>query len=406
MRLVPSFNLSYPDVRALRIALAAGAVAGLVVIAACTDSGSSKSITAPGGIRKATIGSGGFGQARTLILCVDISSPPGTYVFKNTALNRSIPQEGHSYTEPLAGNGAWDGTYWNDAGDGGDGSSTANALVNVNYDVGVGPGGCVLVLHRDVGDADFMASLPISDGGPCDPSVKTCGGVLDRFAAVNILPVSNTAGAVYNHTDCLIDDGTLMPQHVNPTTGNPPVPTTAWPQGGYNASNPAFANYGCGSSNFATRGFVNYEHGATITYFFTAPTTHNCTFTQGYYKNHESYTAGVLSGNAGTTYIDGAGKLIIGTYHLSAAQVDAILGTPVGKGYNAGGVVFTSAQLGMIHQLITAELNLAGGANGASIVATITAANNYTGATKKQLSDWTDALDNFNNGKSGPNHCS
>ena len=278
MRLVPSFNLSYPDVRALRIALAAGAVAGLVVIAACTDSGSSKSITAPGGIRKATIGSGGFGQARSLILCVDISSPAGTYVFKNTALNRSIPQEGHSYTEPLDGNGAWDGTYWNDSGDGGDGTTTANALVNVNYDVGVGPGGCVLVLHRDQGDVDFMAKLPISEGGTCDPNAGACGGINDRFSAVNILPVSNTLSAVYDHTDCLIDDGTLMPQHVNPTTGNPPVPTTPWPQGGFDASNPAFANYGCGSSNEATRGFVNYEHGATITYFFhSQPILSECT---------------------------------------------------------------------------------------------------------------------------------
>lgn len=267
MRLVPSFHLSYPDVRALRIALAAGAVAGLVVLAACTDSGSSKAITAPGGIRKATIGSGGFGTARQLILCVDASSPAGTYVFKNTALNRSIPQEGHSYTEPLDGNGAWDGTYWNDSGDGGDGSSTANALVGVNYNVGVGPGGCVLVLHRDVGDANFMAKLPISEGGTCDPNTTSCGGINDRFAAANFEPVSNNAGAVYDHTDCLIDDGALMPQHVNPTTGSPPVPTVPWPQGGYDGS-AAFTNYGCGSSNFATRGFVNYEHGETITYFF------------------------------------------------------------------------------------------------------------------------------------------
>jgi hypothetical protein len=149
------------------------------------------------------------------------------------------------------------------------------------------------------------------------------------------------------------------------------------------------------------------DHGIQITFVFvSAPTTHNCTYTQGYYKNHESYTAGVLAGNAGTTYIDATGHLLIGAYALTAAQVDAILGTAVGKGYNAGGVVFTKDQLGMIHQLITAELNVGGGAAPATIAATIAAANaGYTSATKSQLSNWTNTLDDFNNGKLGPNHC-
>ena len=125
------------------------------------------------------------------------------------------------------------------------------------------------MLHRNTGDVAFMAKLPISEGGTCDPNAGACGGINDRFAAVNILPVSNTASAVYDHTDCLIDDGTLMPQHVNPAPGH--VATIPWPQGGFDGS-PKFSNYGCGSSNFATRGFVNFEHGATITYFFSAPT--------------------------------------------------------------------------------------------------------------------------------------
>jgi hypothetical protein len=143
--------------------------------------------------------------------------------------------------------------------------------------VGVGPGGCVEILHRQVGDADFMAKLPISEGGTCDPNAGACGGVNDRFAAANFEPVSNNASAVYDHTDCVIDDGTVMPQHVNPTTGNPPVPTTPWPQGGFDGS-AQFSNYGCGASNFATRGFVNFEHGATITYFFKAqPVLSECT---------------------------------------------------------------------------------------------------------------------------------
>jgi len=278
MRLVPSFHLSYPDVRALRIALASGAVAGLVVLAACTDNGG-KAITAPSGLRNATIGSGGFGQAKTLTLCVDASSPSGTYTFHNIALNRGQggpPPHDPTYTFALDGNGFYDGAYWNDNGDGGDGTTVANADVNVNYPVTPGPSGCVVVLNRTVGDAAFMAVLPINEGGTCDPNAQACGGKNDSFAAANFEPVSNTAGAVYDHTDCFIDDGTPMPQHINPTTGNPPVPTQPWPQCGFDHNNPPA--YTCGSNNFVTRAFVNYEHGVTVTYAFHAqPVLTECT---------------------------------------------------------------------------------------------------------------------------------
>jgi hypothetical protein len=405
--LLTSFRLSRHDAKAARVALAAGAVAGLALLGACADNGA-KTIAGPSPtIRTATASSGGFSQAKTLTLCVSSSSPTGTYTFVNDQLNRSFVPDG--YSNALSGNGFWDGAFWNDPGDGGDGTTVANALEGAPYNISHTQGtatDCVVVMNRTVGNSAFMAKLPISEGGTCNPATTSCGGVNDSFAAANISYQSNTAGAVYDHTDCLLDDGVLMPEHVNPTTGNPPVAIVPWPSGGYDGSAP-FLNYGCGTSNIVTRGFVNFEHGTTITYDFTAPTTtHNCTFTQGYYKNHETYTAGVLSGNTGTTYVDGSGKLLIGAYALSAAQIDDILGTPVGKGYNSGGVVFTKDQLGMIHQLITAELNITGGANGSTIVATITAANNYTSATKTQLSNWTKALDDFNNGKNGPNHCS
>jgi len=262
---------SYPDVRVLRAALGAGAVAGLVVLAACTESSTSV-LTFPQAPRTATIGSGGFGQAKTLTLCVDASSPAGTYTFHNIALNRGQggpPPHDPTYTFALDGNGFWDGSFWNDNGDGGDGTTVANADVNVNYPVTPGPSGCVVVLNRTVGDAAFMAVLPINEGGTCDPNAQACGGKNDSFAAANFEPVSNTAGAVYDHTDCFIDDGTPIPQHINPTTGNPPVATQPWPQGGFDHNNPPA--YTCGSNNFVTRAFVNYEHGVTVTYAFNTP---------------------------------------------------------------------------------------------------------------------------------------
>jgi hypothetical protein len=268
MRPVPSFHLSFPHARALQIAIASGAVAGLAVLGACTDNGG-KSITAPSGPRTATIGSGGFGQAKILKLCVSAGSPAGNYTFRNIALNRSFAQD--SYNNALSGNGFWDGTYWNDPGDGGDGTTVANAGVNVDYIVTPGAGGCVTVLTRSVGNSAYMAKIP-KPAGPCDPAVQSCGGINDSFAAANISYQSNSASAVYDHTDCSLDNGVLMPEHVNPTTGSPPVATVPWPQKGYDGSAP-FTNYGCGTSNSITRGFANYEHGATITYVFTSPPT-------------------------------------------------------------------------------------------------------------------------------------
>src|SRR5512138_217013 len=147
MRLSSSFQSAHPGVRAVRAALAAGSVAGLVVIAACTE-GPSRSIAAPPAVRGAVIGSGGFGQAKLLTLCVDASAPAGTYTFVNDQLNRSFVPDG--FNNALSGNGVWDGSFWNDPGDGGDGTTVANALEGVTYTLN--PGGCVNVLTRTSGN--------------------------------------------------------------------------------------------------------------------------------------------------------------------------------------------------------------------------------------------------------------
>jgi hypothetical protein len=250
----------------LRIALAAGAVAGLVVIAACTDTG--KTITAPSSIRNASIGTGNFGQAKTLTLCVDATSPTGTYTFVTTQLNRSktqggFPGDGDGIA--LTGNGTFFGGTWYDPGDGGDGTAVANANEGVPYNLvithGVAPtvgnGGCVVVLNRTVGDAAFMASIPPA----CNPP-QQCGGVDDSFSAATIQFQSGSG--VYNHTDCLLDDGVLIPQRANP-----PASFDTWktPTGGLAYNNSTPPNYPCDQNN-PIRGFVNFEHGATLTFVF------------------------------------------------------------------------------------------------------------------------------------------
>lgn len=359
MRHMPSARSSFPHLNVVRAALATTALAGLVAIAACSDATSEKTITAPAGPRDASSSSGGFGFAGQIQLCV--SGPAGSYGFQNSGWNSGVALDG---VTP-------------DAGDGGDALAPNNGSTVWNppkgdgstYNVSAGSGGCQTIVQRTAPSLHEFNFDPLWGFGPT---------LTDDYQAVNITSVTTPAGVVFDHVDCVLDVGVVAPE-----------------------PNP------CGAGNITTRAFANADHGVQITYVFvSAPTTHNCTFTQGYYKNHELYTASVLSGNAGTTYIDATGHLLIGAYALTAAQVDAILETPVGKGYNDGGVVFTKDQLGMIHQLITAELNIAGGAAPATIAATIAAANSgYTSATKTTLSGWTNTLDNFNNGNLGPDHC-
>lgn len=118
----------------------------------------------------------------------------------------------------------------------------------------------------------------------------------------------------------------------------------------------------------------------------------NCTFTQGYWKNHPD--AWPVS------------SLTLGSVTYDKAELIAILKTPV-KG---NGLVQLS------HQLIAVKLNIAAGANDADIAAAVAQAdalignlvvppigddNLQTGVT----SALNDTLDAFNNGKLGPGHC-
>lgn len=130
------------------------------------------------------------------------------------------------------------------------------------------------------------------------------------------------------------------------------------------------------------------------------PTVTGCTFTKGYWKNHtEAITAAML------TQVNTA----LGT-SLTMDQLVAILG-----GAPAGNYAIELAS-----QLITAELNIAGGASStASVNAAITTAISYlvfdssgnvtlaSGVTNDQASTVNGVLDQYNNGlaSGGPAHC-
>jgi cysteine-rich repeat protein len=115
----------------------------------------------------------------------------------------------------------------------------------------------------------------------------------------------------------------------------------------------------------------------------------DCTFTQGYWKNHpEAWPVASLQ---------------LGSVTYTKVELIAILKTPV-KG---NGLIQLS------HQLIAAKLNIANGASDADIKVTIQAADALIGSlvigedelSTSQTSALNDKLDAFNNGKIGPGHC-
>ncbi|MEO6461910.1 MAG: hypothetical protein ABIP29_02450, partial [Candidatus Eisenbacteria bacterium] len=124
----------------------------------------------------------------------------------------------------------------------------------------------------------------------------------------------------------------------------------------------------------------------------TAPLAQNCTFTQGYWKNH--FDAWPVS------------SLTLGTITYSAAQLLQILNEPA-RG---------NKLLILAHQLIAAKLNLANGADPGSIAATIASADAAIGSKvippigsgtmpSSPATEYANALDDFNNGLVGPGHC-
>jgi len=124
----------------------------------------------------------------------------------------------------------------------------------------------------------------------------------------------------------------------------------------------------------------------------TQPASQNCTFTQGYWKNHPDAWP--------------VNSLTLGTVTYTKAQLIQIFNEPA-KG---------NGLVSLAHQLIAAKLNIANGADPTPILATINAADAQIGnlvvppiGSGFLDPDETDAnaqiLDDYNNGKLGVNHC-
>ena len=118
----------------------------------------------------------------------------------------------------------------------------------------------------------------------------------------------------------------------------------------------------------------------------------NCTYTQGYWKNHT---------NAWPVT-----NLTLGTVNYTAAELLSILHEPA----HGNGLVI------LAHQLIAAKLNIANGADPTAAAAAIAAADAQIGAlvvppvgagylTPASVNATATTLDNYNNGLIGPGHC-
>ncbi|HKA25557.1 MAG TPA: hypothetical protein VKF80_11305 [Candidatus Eisenbacteria bacterium] len=127
--------------------------------------------------------------------------------------------------------------------------------------------------------------------------------------------------------------------------------------------------------------------GATL-----SPLGDNCTFTQGYWKNHpEAWPVASLT---------------LGNHNYTAAELLSILNTP------AGG----NGLLILAHQLIAAKLNIADGADPTPVAGDIAAADGIIGnlvippvgsdtLLPSDVNPYDDNLNNYNNGTSGVPHC-
>lgn len=130
----------------------------------------------------------------------------------------------------------------------------------------------------------------------------------------------------------------------------------------------------------------------SVTYERATDPRTDCLFTQGYWKNHVSEWP--------------VTTLTLGTVSYTQAELLLILNTPA----QGNGLIF------LAHQLIATKLNIAAGASGAAIAATVAAADALIGGlvvppigagylAPSSASGLTNTMDDYNNGELGTDPC-
>lgn len=164
-----------------------------------------------------------------------------------------------------------------------------------------------------------------------------------------------------------------------------------------------------------TQTWSNTSSGSTgfLVEFFnslTPPPGDGCTNTIGYWKNWDGSgpQADVVSALLPITLGNGGGSSVVVS---NTTMSHAILDMSYGGGAPSNGISKLMAQL------LGAKLSIANGASNADVAATITAADTFltshsvgdwsslSKAEKGMVNGWMTALDDFNNGITGPGHC-
>jgi hypothetical protein len=246
MRLMPSFHLSYPDARGVRIALAAGAISGLLVLAACSETDTTTPQAAPKAAPRGAVISSGFqghgvagSLAGTIEVCVDGTSPAGTYQFTNSgwsATNGTLISPPYPGTgRKLTGSADIDRTQYEITQESERGTTTfpTGGPGAATYTVVKGALGCVTVLNRGAPSTHYTTTD--SDGfGPNGE---------DDWQGVRVATSSIPAGVIFDRVDCVADIGTYLPSN------------TAGTRTCDNTSNPSKVN-------------ANYDHGIRLIFVF------------------------------------------------------------------------------------------------------------------------------------------
>jgi hypothetical protein len=278
---------------------------------------------------------------------------------------------------------------------------------------------------------NFAGSVGIGSSTVTSPTTNSGFTVSPSSITLNCTTYSITS-IFYSHPEanCTTADGTCgsLSAIISCTPATPPTvsPSASPASICAGSSSTVCANASGGSGTFtsyawntgATTSCITVSPTTTTSYSVTvtdsngctgtgsttvtvSPCAVGCTFTQGYYKNHQSVTCGLI----------GAG-ISVGCQTYTCQQVLDIFGTPV-RGNGA---------IALFHQLVTAKLNALGiasqgGTVPSAVQTCITNADALLCSTGKlapsgggslstsATGSLTDCLDNFNNGLAGTPHC-
>ena len=229
----------------------------------------------------------------------------------------------------------------------------------------------------------WMKAADYSDYGDMWPSNEAYPGL--GWAHFTGVPELNTFGGstfqLAPGQSVIVEIGDLGDEGTGVTTNSPDE--LEYSQ--FSSTDYVFCTFAIGGASGTKSSFSLNAAGTTVQ-------VQNCTFTQGYWKNHPD--AWPVAG------------LTLGTVFYTKAQLLQILGQSV----NGNGLV------SLAHQLIAAKLNIANGADGTVVNATIAAADAQIGAlvcppigagslSPGSTNGKTQTLDDWNNGITGPGHC-